>query len=227
MTVLWLIGGSLQSMQYLQDLEDERPPRFEFVNHSDLHRHRMRIEGEYAHHSEAEREPLAFSGMPAPVFRVGDPAFALDYFDAGVACASPRLRRALALCGDSVRYRDVDMDESPPAVVARGYQAMNVTSFADPFDREQTSGGMADVTGPDGALRREWQIATPDPSGPPLKIRWRDDFVAPAPLFRVPGTAWTLATEGLAAAVMQAGIVDLVFQDVVSQRARHEAVFRQ
>ena len=152
MTVLWLIGGSLQSMQYLQDLEDARPPRFVFVNRSDVHRHRMRIESEYAHYSEAEREPLAFSGMPTPLFRVGDPAFPLDYFDAGVACASPRLR--LALCGDNVRYRDVDITGSPPTVVARGYQAMDVMSFADPFDKDRTSGGMPTSPGrtaPSGA----------------------------------------------------------------------------
>ena len=86
---------------------------------------------------------------------------------------------------------------------------------------------MADVTGPDGAVRREWRIATPDPSGPPLEILCRDDFAAPAPSFRVPGTSCTLATEALAAAVMRAGIVDLVFQDVARERARHDVVLRR
>jgi hypothetical protein len=228
MPTLWIAIPSLDGAQHLQDLKDAHPPGFEFVNQGEVHVFRMNLaEREYPHHGDAEVEPLAFNGMPTPSFRIADRQFALDYFNVGVTCASSRLRRVLGLGGDVVRYRDVDLGSSPLEVRARGYQVMQVVAFADPFDRDRTSGGTAEIVRPDGSTRREWRLAQPDPYGPPLHIHWRDDFVPPAPLFRVPGTPWTLATDALAAVVMKAGVTDVVFQDVVSDRSRQEIVLRQ
>ena len=227
MPTLWIAVASSGSAQRLQDMEDAHPPGFEFTNQAEIHAFRLKLANkEYAHHGDDEIEPLSFNGMPVPSFNIADPKFAVDYFDVGVTCVSSRLRRVLGLGDDVVRYRDIDLDGSAPEVRGRGYQAMQVVLFADPFDRERTSGGMMDVTRPDGSIQREWRLARPDPYGPPLHIQWLDGFVPPSPLFRVPDTPWTLATEALASSVMGAGITDLVFQDVTSERSRHELVFR-
>lgn len=227
MTLLWLIGGSLESSQYLYGLEDERPPRFEFVNRPAVYEYRRRVESEFHEHDDAEHERLRFNDMPMPIFRIADPAFRLDYFDTGVPCASLRLRRALGLTDAVIYYRDIALDQSPTAVREHEYQAFHVLNFADPIDWSRTAAVVLDVRRQDGSIRKQRYVAPPDPVGPPRRIYWRDDFKAPAPLFRAVGTPWTLATDPLADKVMRAGITDLVFQDVTSDRAQTEVVLRQ
>jgi hypothetical protein len=45
-------------------------------------------------------------------------------------------------------------------------------------------------------------------------VRWRADFVAPAPLFQAAGVPWTLSTDTLAERIRAAGITDVLLQDV-------------
>jgi hypothetical protein len=227
MTLLWLISGSLESMQYVLDMEDERPPRFEFVNRDAIHDYTLRIEDEYYEHDDPEHERLRFNDMPMPVFRIADPAFRLDYFfHQGIACASLRLRRALGLTGAVICYRDIDMDQSPPAVRAQEYQAFRVLASADPIDWSRTTAEVFEIRRPDGSIRQLRLRAPPTPTDP-RRVYWRDDFKPPAPLFRAIGTPWTLATDQLADKVMRAGITDLVFQDLTSDRAQTGVVLRQ
>lgn len=227
MTLLWLIGGALESMEYLFGLEDQRPPRFELANLLAVGHARRRVESECAGRDDAERALLEFEGMPMPVYRIADAAFKLDFFwHAGLQCASLRLRRALGLTDAVIRYRDVDI-QSSPAVRAQQYQVLHVVPLGDPIDWSKTAGQTLEVRRPDGSIRKRWFLAAPNPVGPPNRIYWRDDFTPPAPLFRAVGTPWTLATERLADRVMRAGITDLVFQDVTSDRAQTEIVLRR
>src|SRR5215813_9900041 len=227
MTLLWVVGGSLESAEYAYGLADERPPRFELVNQAAVYDYRRRVESEYPGHDGAEHERMWFNDMPMPIFRIADPAFRLDYFHMGIPCASLRLRRALGLTDTVIRYRDIDLDQSPPAVRERGYQAFHVLTVADPIDWSRTAAVVLDVRRPDGSIRKQRYVAPPNPVGPPQRIYWRDDFKAPAPLFRAVGTPWTLATDPLADQVMRAGITDLVFQDITSDRAQTGVVLRQ
>src|ERR1700752_1229272 len=114
MSPLWNLCPSLESLQYFLNLEDAEPPGFELVNRDALVRHWDRfLRGDYDDHGEDEREVLEFDTMPMPVFRIADPAFALDYFQKGrLHCASKRLRQALGLADDVIRYRDIDLDPS-------------------------------------------------------------------------------------------------------------------
>jgi hypothetical protein len=227
MTLLWVIAGSLESAQYFQGLEDEQPPRFKFVNRLAVYEYRRRVESAFHEYDDAEHERLWFNDMPMPIFRIADPAFRLDYFNTGLSCASLRLRHALGLTEAVIRYRDIDLDQSPPAVREQEYQAFHVLIVADPVDWSRTASVVLDVPRPDGSIRKQRYVAPPDPAGPPDRIYWRDDFKAPAPLFRAVGTPWTLATDSLADKVMRAGITDLAFLDITSDRAQTEIVFRQ
>src|SRR5262245_57765543 len=227
MTLLWWAVGAVDSMEYFFELWNEIPPGFKIVNDIAIHEYKSRIYDEYRDREEAELELVLFRGVPKPGFRVGDPAFKLDYFDAGVHCASSRLRRALGLTEAAILYRDVDLDEPPPAVLAKEYQAFQLVNFADPVDWSRTPGIAIDVRHADGSIGKAWRLGPPDLSGPPRRIYWRDDFVPPAPLFRAIGTPWMLATDDLADRVMRAGITDLAFLDMTSDRAQTELVFRQ
>ena len=227
MIKLWLAGASEASLQATLDLQDASPPRFKWVNEAEAHAAEMRIASEYGAHGIAEVEPLAFRAMPAPAFEIADKSFRFDFFEWSIAhCASRRLRAVLNLPAGVVEYRDVDVSGSAPSVYEMGYEAMQVLAFADPFDHDRTPGRIETIRAADGRTTEAWRPAGPVP-GQPSQIFWRDDFVPPAPLFRVPGTAWTLATDELAARVMNAGITDLVFQDVEGDKAPGELTYRQ
>jgi hypothetical protein len=228
MTLLWQISGAPASMEYLFGLEDEQPPRFELVNAVAFGDARRRVWSEYAAREDGERELMEFEGMTMPVYRIADAAFRLDFFwHLGLQCASLRLRQALGLTDAVVRYRDIGVQEAPPAVRAQRYQALHVVPIGDPIDWSRTAGQSLEVPQPDGSTRERWFIRPPNPVEPPNRIYWRDDFTPPAPLFRAVGTAAILATDALADRVMRAGITDLVFQDVTSDRAQTELVLRQ
>jgi hypothetical protein len=229
MTLLWSVTGAVDSMQYFLQIWNEQPPGFEIVNEIAIQEYKLCIHGEYGDHEDAERELVQFRGMPKPVFRFADPGFKLDYFDAGMPCASLRLRRALGLTEAAICYRDIGLDESPPAARANDYQAFQLINFADPVDWSRTPGEAADVRRADGSIGKEWRLimSPPKPSRPLKRIYWRDDFVPPAPLFRATGTPWMLATDTLADKVVRAGITDLAFLDITGDRAQTELVFRQ
>jgi hypothetical protein len=227
MTFLWSVTGAVDSTEYFFGLWDEKPPRFKIVNDTAFHEHKRRIYDKYRGHEDAELDLALFRDMPKPVFRFDDPAFKLDYFDAGINCASLRLRHALGLTEAVILYREIDLDGSPAAVLANEYQAFQPVHFADPVDWSRTQGIASDVRRADGSIGKEWRLGPTDPSGPPRRIYWRDDFVPPAPLFRAKGTALMLATDELADKVMRAGITDLAFLDITSDRAQTELVFRQ
>jgi hypothetical protein len=222
MTPLWNISPSFESAQHFFDLEDAEPPRFEFVNRGALVQHW----DEYDAYGDDKGELLEFDAMPTPVFRIADPAFRPDYLEKSkIQCASLRLRQALDLTEAVIRYRDVNLDQSPPTVHAQEYQAFHVVHFADLIDWNRTPGQVLEHRRPDGSIRRQRYLAHPLDG---QRTYWRDDFTPPAPLFRVFGTSWTLATDALADRVMRAGITDLVFVGIASDRAQtDEPVFRQ
>jgi hypothetical protein len=76
-------------------------------------------------------------------------------------CASSRLRRALGLTEAVISYRDIDLDGSPPAVLANGYQAFQLVNFADPVDWSRTPGMAVDVRRADGSIGKEWRLGPP------------------------------------------------------------------
>ena len=226
MPKLWLAGASAASLQATLDLQDALPPRFRWSNEGEARAARKRIAAEYQAHGQAEIEALAFRAMPTPVFEITDPGFRFDYFECGIACASRRLRAVLNLPADVAEYRNIDSGRSPVGVREMGYAALQPLAFADPFDHERTPGRTETVGLAEGRTVEAWRPARPVP-GQGRTIYWRAGFAAPAPLFRVLGTPWTLATEALAKRVMDAGVTDLVFQDVEGVKAPGELAYRR
>lgn len=99
--------------------------------------------------------------------------------------------------------------------------------FTDPLDHDRTPGQIETVTAYDGSESAIWVRPKGPTADQPSPTFRRADFVPPAPLLRVPRTARTLATEELAARVMDAGIEDLAFQDVEGEGVPGDARYWQ
>ena len=228
---LWWMVPAMATQNRVDGMQGATPPKAEVVNLGAIYDVLFGPPG-------SKREPVAegvhlpvsardLSAMPTPRFRIAPPKFAFDFFILGLPTVSDRLARTLALPPDAVRYIDVDCSECPPRVREMGYKVLNITTYANPLDRQRTGPGhFVDLTTPDGDTF-VWVTEPSHRSATAPVIAWRDDFVAPAPLFNVPGSAWMLATEELAARVADAGFKDVAFLDVTNDGTRKgELVFR-
>jgi hypothetical protein len=225
MTSIWSIVPSFKCAKYQRALEDEEPPRFQLINRNAIFEVWCRfLEGsEYEAYSEADLARMEFDAMPWPVFRIADPAFRLDYFQVGrLCCLSLRLREALGLSDDVIRYREIDLLDSPPAVHAQEYRAFEVVHHTDPIDWSRTPSEILEYQRADGSTSRRRVLAHP------LRrphTYWRENFTPPAPLFRA--LSWLMATDELADRVMRAGITDVLFQDITSDSGQTKFVRRK
>lgn len=222
---LWGFMPSLESMQRAADLAMARPPGFDWVNRDDHAGFADGLGGAL----DGFGLPLGqvtgrdLSCAPTPRWRCTDPDFAPDLVFEGELFASRRLRDAMRLDDGAVQWLDVDCTDCPPAMRAADYGLMNLLAFANPMDRERSSPPtFEDVVLPDGGATFVWTAPPYQPGGRISQVLWRPDFAAPAPLFRVPGMPWTLATDQLADHVMRAGIGDAVFMDFENDGTRDE-----
>lgn len=149
-----------------------------------------------------------------------DPTFLPDLIDFGYQLVSARLRDTLRLDVSEARFDPVDASACPVAMQGMGYTILTPLHVVDPFDHDRSTGGWRDeYEGPSkdwtphAPTVRRWRLNLPDPAKP-MRIRWREDFTPPAPLFQAPGPSWFLATDELVARVRAAGVVDVEFQDL-------------
>ena len=222
---LWALMPSLASMQRTVDLAMARQPAFEWINRDD-HADFTAGLGEARDglgRSLGQVTGRDLSGAPMPRWRCTDPTFAPDLMFEAELFASRRLRDAMRLDDGAVQWLDVDCSDCPPVMQAADYRLMNLLAFANPIDRERSSPPMfEDVVLPNGSTTFVWTAPPYQPGGMISRVLWRTDFVPPAPLFRVPGGVWTLATDQLAERVMRAGIKDAVFMDFENDGTRGE-----
>lgn len=224
---LWEFTPSIAATEHVYRLYDAKPRAFEVINEAEVFRFiRSQAEAlDRENPSLVDVTSLELSDMPRPRFRITDPGFANNVISMGLTYISARLARTLDLGGDAVQYVDVDCSACPAPVQAMGYKVMNLRAFGNPMDRQRMPGEFTEVAMPDGGITHVWRYDGPrPPSAPPLPVWWRQDFVAPAPLFRVPGGGWTLATDDLAEKVMRAGFPDVAFIDVTNDGSRTEGL---
>lgn len=217
---LWLVTPTAASLEAVFALQDARPVGLQVVNDRELCALVEPIETADPEAGAAR----ALSGAPALHLATLAPDLTFDYLDVGYRLVSARLREAMALTADEAQLLEVDASRCSPAVRAMGYRWLHLLHVADPFDRERSDGAFDDAyVGPPEAWRpgaptvRRWRLrpSTPDR---PIRVRWRADFVAPAPLFQAAGVPWTLATDELAGRIRAAGLEDVVLQDVTEER---------
>lgn len=144
----------------------------------------------------------------------------------GLPIVSARLAEVLALGPDQAQYREADCSACAPAVRDMGYRALNLLAFANPLDRERTAPGQfVDLETPAGPTY-VWVRPPVGPNTPLPSIVWREDFVPPAPVFRMPGSGWTLATEELAGRMADAGFDDVAFLDLTGDGTGYDLADR-
>ena len=207
---LWQPNASIASIEKLFELEDAKPPRFSFVNRTEM----------------CGVEDARFDCLPTPRLLITEPDFAPDLIFEGFLFASAALRSAMALSEGDVRYHAVEVTGSTPKVQGADYRMVEVLEFADPIDYARSEGEIIDVPGPRGVLAREWQRSGGGPDTPVGVLYWRRDFTPPAPLFHCAELRSMLATDDLADRVMRAGL-DVVFVDITGQTSRSELVLRR
>lgn len=148
-----------------------------------------------------------------------DPTFCPDFLDMGYRLVSTRLREVLRLDAGQARFDPVDTSACPAPMQQVGYWTVTPSHVADPLDHDRSTGSWQDVYdgpmedwSPDAPTVRRWMLDAPNPAKP-MRIRWREDFAPPAPLFQAKHPPWLLATDELVARVRDAGIADVAFQD--------------
>ena len=173
---------------------------------------------------EAVRRPMA--SPPAIRLRITEPGFAPDYLDLGFSLVSRRAREAMELGPAEVQFLDVDATACTTEAVAKDYRALLPLRTGDPLDPATSDGGWREVHRLDGQVDRLWRLRTPTPDAGPLRIGWRDGFVAPGPLFVAPGPGWLLATDALAARMQATGLVGPAFIDLRNDGTRSLTAYR-
>lgn len=213
---LWLLTPTVESLDAVAALQDARPIGLKVTNDRQL---RALVEPVETADSEA-MEPRILHGAPPLRLVTSDPDLVFDYLDCGYRLVSARLRDAMGLSADDTQLLEVDASKCPPSVQGKDYRWLHLTHMADPFDRERSDGAYADVYvgpleawRPDAPTVKRWRLAMPGP-GRPIRVRWREDFDPPAPLFQAAGVPWTLATDVLAERIRAAGITDVLLRDV-------------
>lgn len=221
---LWWMYPALATQTRVDALQVAREPKAEVVNLSAVYDFLLGPSGwRSAGTTPGVDVPVAgadLSAMPTPKLRIAPKTFTYDHFVLGLPMTSRRLRDALALAPEHAQHLDVDCADCPQKAQAMDYKALNVLAFANPLDRERTGPGrFVDVDTASGPTF-VWIGDEPGPNAPTPRIAWAPGFVPPAPLFRVPGTSWTLATEELADRVTRAGFLDVMFLDVTNDGTR-------
>lgn len=213
--MFWMVATNIRAHERYDDLERASPPGFSMLNEAGITAAYQVVWEQYHDHEFWEIPNLTFSRIPTPRIRITDPTFDVDMFSYGdFTFVSRKLRRVIGNVSAFARFRSVDMEASVPAVQAIDYEMFEVSQFGNPFDPTRMAGDVRPVRQPDGSLRDEWVMdwfgrveKSPD-------VYFRDDFVAPAPMFRGLGSYWTFATDELADRVQRAGIDDVLFLDI-------------
>ena len=222
--VLWPMMPTIASMERLEWLQRQRPPRFAIANEAAIREAMYPVAEGVPGRDVTDQNAARFTAMPTPVLTITDRNFAPDYIWAGLHFASARMRDALGLGPDAIAYRSVDASGSAAATRAADYQVFRVVHEADPVDLPRMYGHEPD-RGADGRPTTAWLLSVHGPHAPPRRTVWREGFVAPAPLFR-DAMGRLIATEALAARVARVGLEDVTFQDVASEASLHGLVFR-
>ncbi len=210
------------------ELQDMKPPRFQWLNESALARVLEQVSTSYPDHEYWEDPSLAFSWIPTPRLLSTDPDYSPNLLETQFyKFASNRLRKALDLDQSVIRYCEIDSSACADNVKTLQLAAFDVIRFGNPLDPARMKGTERDVRQNDGTLHREWVVDYQHMALNQTDSFFRPDFVAPAPLFRCTGTFWILATDELAERVMRAGITDILFTNYSGNLSPGESWFRK
>lgn len=225
-TALWDLACSTAVAGRQMELEDRDPPAFDWINRLEYAAHVNPLAIRWlGGQPVAQYEAIDLSNAPHPKFFCSVEDFAPDILFVGELIVSSALIEAMALPEGTFQLVPVDCLACPRAMQAKEYKVLNLLVFANPMDRERSWPAIyTDVELSDGTSTFLWSAPGWQPGMPIPRLFWREDFVAPAPLFRTPGRPWTLATDALAERVLRAGFNDVMFHDPTNDGSRTEGV---
>lgn len=215
----WLIGQSSEGLKHLNELEDRVPPAVI-----------AKYDREAAHRESQDRWNRRIANI-AGVLGPKDPthwvpmtltileeSFSPDFFVRSAWFVSARLREVMDLPDHVAQYLPVDSSGCHEKAREQNYMIMDTFAVQNAIDAERSVIKYRDYREQDGTITKQVSHVR--------EIVWREGFVSEAPVFRDPHDNRFFATDAFAEKVMRAGITDMKFQDVTSERAKKELVIK-
>lgn len=189
-------------------LDSGTVPAIAWVNQQETYHRMDEIDGEIDPEApEKERPAFYLPQIPVPELRIDDPDFALDMFFMGWWIVSARMRDALALRDDEAVFRTASVvGASGPARL--GYAAVAPIHHIDGIDPERSD--IDQINDPSSPFYY-WRLARTIKTKP--RVALRPGLRAPAPLFYMDRTDWTMITQEAAQRVRSAGITNVFFDE--------------
>jgi hypothetical protein len=215
----WLIGQSSEGMERLHELEDRIPPAVI-----------VKYDREASHRESQDRWDRRIANI-AGVLGPKDPAqwvpmtltileesFCPEFFVRSAWFVSARLREVMDLPDHVAQYLPVDSSGCHEKAREQNYMVMDPFAVQNAIDTERSVIDYGDYPEDDGTITKQV-----------LGVKnfvWRECFVSEVPIFRDPHDNRFFATDAFAEKVLRAGITDMKFQDVTSERAKKELVIK-
>jgi hypothetical protein len=215
----WLIGASSDVIERSVELEDRKPPALIVDHDRDAHLRDLEARrSQRVANVAGVLGPIDPSTWVPMTLTIKDDSFAPDFMSQRAWFVSRRLREVMALPGHVAQYLPVDSSACHSAAREQDYRVMDAFAVQDAIDPEGSEIVYTDYPETDGTVSRQVLYVK--------TIVWREDFVSTVPIFRDPRDQRFFATDAFAAKVLQAGIADMVFQDVSSERAQSEVIYK-
>ena len=218
----WLIGESEDVLTRTLELEDRRPPAL-IVDYDHEAAHKV---------SDRQFEAVRMgdvAGMARPknptewkpmTLTVTEESFYPDFFVRSAWFVSAKLREIMGVGDDVAQYLDVDCAGCHAGAGQQDYKEMDTFAIRRAIDIDRTEMELRTYPERDGTTS-EWQTTAYG-----SRLYWRDDFVSDVPIFRDPHDPRWFATDAFAEKVLRAGITDMVFQDITSDRAQTDFIIK-
>jgi len=218
--MFWLIGGArdvlarvvgaFNAQPPLLSIEWDRAQRLQMLTDRIL-----RPQSTRTPHIAGEAEPIDPTTYSPMTLTIRDEQFAPDFLPQHAWFVSKRLREVMQLDRRVAQYLPVKTEGSHRNALAQDYRMMHPHAVRDALDPHRS-----DVE------YIEQGDAVPPQVVSVKKFVWREDFVADVPIFRDQRDQRFFATDAFAERVLRAGITDMVFQDIFSERGQHEVVLK-
>ncbi|MEM9628383.1 MAG: DUF1629 domain-containing protein [Pseudomonadota bacterium] len=145
-------------------------------------------------------------------------SFYPDFFVRSAWFASARLREVMDLPDHVAQYLPVDSTACHEKAREQDYMVMDPFAVQNAIDTERSEIRYGDYPEHDGTITKQVMNVK--------NFVWRENFVSEVPIFRDPHDNRFFATDAFAEKVLRAGITDMWFRDITSERAQTEIMIK-
>ena len=218
----WLWGTAGHVLERTIELADQQPPKLvvKFDQNKRHARTMQDVQNSMISDKPYVPKPIDVSEWENPSLTITEETFYPDFLhDTGYMFVSERLRNIMDLSENVAQYLPVNTEQSHTKAQQQNYQALDVYAVRDVIDIEKSVGEYHDVPQEDGTTKKRILGVK--------EVVWKEGFISDVPIFRDPHDARFFVTDAFAEKILTAGITDLAFQDITSERAKKELVLKE